>query len=185
MVQTIRWYSPKVLVPLDTCWYCLRNVKNGSERLRNSTNGWFGVTVTPNNRRGRSHPWCERWLVWPSHRIFNSVSPEKAVNRLLQMYASLQNYFKSESELQAQFQRLVDTFDKPITEVYLLFYQSVLPMFTHLNLFFQREDPNIYLIMTSIRRFLQKLLSKFLRVQVIKDATDITMTISSLILKST
>ena len=102
------------------------------------------------------------------------LSLEKAVNRLLQMYVSLQSYFKSESERQARFQRLVDAFDKPITEVYLLFYQSVLPIFTHLNLLFQREDPNIYLIMTSIRAFLQKLLSKFVKVQVIKNATEIT-----------
>ena len=40
-----------------------------------------------------------------------------------------------------------------MTEVYLLFYESVLPTFTHINLLLQREDPNIYLVANAIRSF--------------------------------
>ena len=63
---------------------------------------------------------------------------ERAVYRILQLYNSLQSYFKSESESQARFKRLVVAFEEPMTEVYLLFYESVLCTFTHVNLFLQR-----------------------------------------------
>lgn len=42
------------------------------------------------------------------------------------------------SHMQSRFKRLSELFSSPITEVYLLFYQSVLPV---LNLLLQREDP--------------------------------------------
>ena len=64
------------------------------------------------------------------------LSLEKAVNRILQLYESLKSYFKSQTESQARFKRLLKYFEDPMTEVYLLFYQSVLPTFTHTNLFF-------------------------------------------------
>lgn len=102
------------------------------------------------------------------------LSLEKAVNRILQLYRSLESYFKSEAESQARFKRLAAAFEKPMTEVYLFFYQSVLPTFTQVNLLLQREDPNIYLIADAIRIFLKKLLSKFVTIQVIRDTRDIT-----------
>ena len=64
-------------------------------------------------------------------------------------------------------------FNDPMTEVDLLFYQSILPTFTHLNLLLQREDPNIYLIADEIRHFLQKLLSEFVTLRVIKASSDV------------
>ena len=102
------------------------------------------------------------------------LSLEKAVYRILQLYSSLQSYFKSEAESQARFKRLATAFEKPLTEVYLLFYQSVLPTFTQVNLLLQREDPNIYLVADSIRVFLKKLLSKFVTLQAIRAEDDVT-----------
>ena len=102
------------------------------------------------------------------------LSLEKAVNRILQLYTSLQSYFKSEAESQARFKRLATAFEKPLTEVYLLFYQSVLPTFTQVNLLLQREDPNIYLVADAIRLFLKKLLSKFVTLQAIRAVDDVT-----------
>lgn len=77
-------------------------------------------------------------------------SQEKAVHRILQLYQSLQSYFRSEEESQARFGRLSLAFDDPI----VLFYQSVLPTFTQLSLLLQQEDPNIYLVADEIRAFL-------------------------------
>ena len=102
------------------------------------------------------------------------MSLEKAVYRILQLYRSLQSYFRSESESQARFRRLASAFDDPMTEIYLLFYESVLPTFTHLNLLLQREDPNIYLVADEIRAFFLKLLIKLVKLRVIKAASDIT-----------
>ncbi|XP_034096132.1 uncharacterized protein LOC117562410 isoform X2 [Gymnodraco acuticeps] len=47
-------------------------------------------------------------------------------------------------EKQPRFRRLVDAFSNPLTEVYLLFYQATLPVFTLLNLLFQRERSSIF-----------------------------------------
>lgn len=102
------------------------------------------------------------------------MSLEKAVHRILQLYESLKSYFNSEDESQARFGRLFSAFSDPMVEIYLLFYQSVLPTFTHLNLLLQREDPNIYLVADEIRAFLQKLLSKFVKLRAIKACDDIT-----------
>ena len=62
------------------------------------------------------------------------LSLEKAVNRILQVYPSLESYFKSENESQARFGRLLTA----MTEVCLLFYQSVLPTFNNINLLLQQ-----------------------------------------------
>lgn len=68
------------------------------------------------------------------------LSLESAVTRILQMYESLKSYFRSEQKPQARFVRLQCLFENPMTEVYLLFYQAILPTFTHLNLLLPRED---------------------------------------------
>ena len=62
---------------------------------------------------------------WPSLEI--------AVERSLKQFPSLTSYFKSEDESQARFRRLQTTFTDSTTEVYLMFFQSVLPCFTHCN----------------------------------------------------
>ena len=102
------------------------------------------------------------------------LSLEKAVYRILQLYASLQSYFRSESESQARFVRLRSAFDNPMTEVYLLFYEAVLPTFTCLNLLMQREDPCIFLVADEMRSFLRKILAKFVTIQAIKSKNDVT-----------
>ena len=54
----------------------------------------------------------------------------------------LQSYFLSSDESQARFQHLKQHSD-PITEVYRLFYEAVIPAFTTFNRFL-RETPCIY-----------------------------------------
>ena len=102
------------------------------------------------------------------------LSLERAVGRILQLYESLQSYFQSEEQLQARFKRLQSAFNNPMTEVYLLFYQSILPTFTQINLLLQQEFPNIFLVADGIRSFLKKIFSKFISVQAIKAVNCIT-----------
>lgn len=102
------------------------------------------------------------------------LSLEKAINRILQLYPSLESYFKSENESQSRFQRLLAAFSNPMTEVYLFFYQSVLPTFTNINLLLQQEHPNIFLVAKAIRRFLRQLLSKFITIRAIKANEEVT-----------
>ena len=56
-----------------------------------------------------------------------------AVERVLNLYNGLRSYFASESCPQVQYLRLQALFTNLLSEVYLLFYQSVLPVFNHFN----------------------------------------------------
>jgi len=64
------------------------------------------------------------------------LSLEKAVNRILQLYESLKSYFKSQTESQARFKRLLKYFEDPMTEVYLLLIPvSASYIYTHKSFF--------------------------------------------------
>ena len=63
---------------------------------------------------------------------------------------------------------------KPMTEIYLLFIQSVIPTFTKLNMLLQREDPMIFLMYSQIRALVKSLLCKFVCPQQIFDSEDVT-----------
>ena len=56
-----------------------------------------------------------------------------------------------------RFAQLQSVFSAPITELYLLFYQSALQVFLHFNMFRQREDPLIPMIHKQMMSFLTKL----------------------------
>ncbi|KAJ3596187.1 hypothetical protein NHX12_002596 [Muraenolepis orangiensis] len=49
-------------------------------------------------------------------------------------------------EKQPRFRRLLEAFSNPMTEVYLLFYQATLPVFSTFNLLLQREKSSIFLL---------------------------------------
>lgn len=69
-----------------------------------------------------------------------------------------------------RFQRLHVLFSKSMTEIHLLFYQSVLQLFIHFNMFLQREDPLIPVLYDQMVSFLTKLAGKFLPVAAIREA---------------
>ena len=71
-----------------------------------------------------------------------------------------------------RFQRLHSAFEKPMTELYLLFYEAALQTFVKFNTFLQREDPLIPIIYEQMVSFLTKLASKFVPVSNIKEATE-------------
>ena len=53
-------------------------------------------------------------------------------------------------------------------EIWLLFFQAVLPVFTTYNLFLQQDDPQIYILHSQMISLLKKLLSKFIKASVIQ-----------------
>ena len=57
------------------------------------------------------------------------LSLETAVERALKLFNGLRSNFLSEGCTEARFNRLRRLFDDPLSEIYLLFYQSVLPVF--------------------------------------------------------
>lgn len=72
-----------------------------------------------------------------------------------------------------RFQRLHDVYVNPISEVYLMFYQSVLPVFVNFNKLLQHEEPLIYMLAEEMESFLKKLLGKFVSIAAIKQASSI------------
>ena len=92
------------------------------------------------------------------------LSLEYAVDRALLQYPALKSYFLSSDEVQARFQRLKEHFERHITEIYLMFYQAIIPAFTALNKFLQRETPCVHLVHEKLEAFLRKILGKFIKV---------------------
>ena len=97
------------------------------------------------------------------------LSLELAVQRSLKQFPGLTSYFKAENEQQARFKRLQKAFNDPMTEVHLLFFQSVLPSFTHCNQFLQREEPLIHVLQPQLTRMLRNILAKFVKPSVITE----------------
>lgn len=85
---------------------------------------------------------------------------ETVVRRNLDMYPALKSYFLSTSESTTRFKRLKKQFRDPMVEVYHLFYQAVLPTFTVINKFLQREDPCIYAAHEQLHDFVSRLLKE-------------------------
>ena len=81
------------------------------------------------------------------------MSLEAAVGRALKIYAALKSYFPSEQDASPRFVCLQNHFNNALVEIYLLFYQSILQVFTMFNLFLQRDDPLITRLHGSIQQF--------------------------------
>lgn len=69
----------------------------------------------------------------------------------------------SEDDPGARFIRLHRVFGDPMTEVYLLFLQSVLPVFTQANRFLQREEPLIHILQQQLISLYKKVLGKYIK----------------------
>jgi len=55
-----------------------------------------------------------------------------------------------------------------MSEVYLMFYQAVLQLFVHFNLFLQRDDPLIPVLHSEVNGFLKKLLTGFIKLELLR-----------------
>lgn len=54
-----------------------------------------------------------------------------------------------------------------MTEVYLFFFQSLLPCFNHANQLLQREEPLIHILQPRLLNLFKKLLGKFMKPSVL------------------
>ena len=88
---------------------------------------------------------------------------ELCVNRELKKYIGLESYFQSENFADKRFKRLQAAFNNPMTEIYLYFYQAMLPCFTNFNKLLQRKEPLIYKLYEAQQRFMSKLASRLIK----------------------
>ncbi|KAK5899234.1 hypothetical protein CesoFtcFv8_008733 [Champsocephalus esox] len=125
---------------------------------------WFKGST---NRKGYLAEFCEfhesEYMEMLLHISVRWFSLERCITRILRQYGPLTSYFKSLNENQPRFRRLVDAFSNPLTEVYLLFYQATLPVFTLLNLLLQRERSSIFQLHGEMTKFIKKLCARFMK----------------------
>ena len=94
---------------------------------------------------------------------------ERCVNRELKKYAGRKSYFLAEDLHDKRFKCLEESYKDPMTELYLLFFQSSIVTFTNFNKFLQREEPLIYSIYDHMQTFMNKLAGKFMKPNVIQE----------------
>ena len=99
------------------------------------------------------------------------LSKELCITRVLKQYKSLEAYFNSQnsSKSDKRLTRLKAYFEDNNTEVYLMFYQSVLPLFSNINKTLQSEEPKIHLVKCEVMKFLNSLLGRFMKVEYISE----------------
>ena len=93
-----------------------------------------------------------------------------AIERTLSKYVSLKSYFLSSDESQALFVRLNNIFSDPMTEVYLLFLQAVLPTLIEANKFLQRDEPLIHVLLPFLEDLLKTMLGKFVKPAILAES---------------
>ena len=108
------------------------------------------------------------------------LSVERAVERILKQYPGLHSYFLSEdtpatggnSEWGGRKTclRLKNAFKHPMTEIYPMFFSTVLPTFKTTNILLHLEDLYILLIHDALNCFLTNLVGRFIPVCTFKSA---------------
>ena len=93
-----------------------------------------------------------------------------AIERTLSKYVSLKSYFLSSDESQAWFVRLNNIFSDPMTEVYLLFLQAVLPTLIEANNFLQRDEPLIHVLLPFLEGLLKTMLGKVVKPAILAES---------------
>ena len=103
------------------------------------------------------------------------LSLQSSVERILKQYPALRSYFLSQDndESDRRLSRLQALFSDPMTEVYLLFYDSVMPVFTRINLLLQRNSPCIHFLRETMEKMLHKLLGRFVTLSAIDTANTV------------
>ncbi len=101
------------------------------------------------------------------------LSLGRCIERTLKQWDSLESYFLSYFDLPHdpedqtndntnQEKRLVKAFKDPLTKLYAMFIQSVIPIFDSFNTFLQSEAPLIHMLYQCTIRLYCSLLSRFI-----------------------
>ena len=68
---------------------------------------------------------------------------------------------------------LVNAFNQPFSKLYLMFVQSVIPIFDSFNNFLKAEEPLIYALYHSTLCLYRSLLSRFILLEVTSESDDV------------
>lgn len=102
------------------------------------------------------------------------LSMGKVIDRFLNQWDALKKFFcEEEKGTSATFLRLKDTFESPSTQLYLLFFQSVIPIFESANVLMQHEAPLIHQYQRELTSLFSSILSRFIKPTTIVDSNSI------------
>ena len=108
---------------------------------------------------------CEtRWL-----------SLERCVNRTLQQWPALKSYFLSHDDVEkpGRVKRIAEHLDSAEMKLYFHFLTFILEPLNEFNTLFQADANLLDVMVREMRRHLKKLLTKFVKMEVLKSADDI------------
>lgn len=96
------------------------------------------------------------------------LSLEKCCDKEIRKYPALKSMFISRNESDARFLRLHASYEDPLTEIFVYFYTSALPMFTHYNMFLQRSDPLAHRVYPATIHLAKKVASRFIKPDILR-----------------
>ena len=129
---------------------------------------WFDKSTKRKNELRSYNEFCnQEYRSMIKHVSTRWLTLEVAIERSLKQYQGLKSYFLSENESQARFRRLQTVFIDPMTEVYLFFLQSLLPVFNQANRFLQREEPLVHILLQQLYSLLKKVVGKYVKPSVL------------------
>ena len=101
------------------------------------------------------------------------LSLEKCCDKEIRKYPALKSMFTSRNESDARFVCLQGSYQDPLTEIYVYFYTSALPVFTHYNMFLQRSDPLAHRVYAATVHLVKKVATCFIKSDILQEE-DIT-----------
>ena len=103
----------------------------------------------------------------------------------MKKFPRLKSYFLSEHFSDGRFQRLNEWFSDTLLEPAFLFTQATISIFTNFSLLFQREEPTLHILKSSIERLGRKIVNRIVKPSFLKNITsvaDIDLTEESILL---
>ena len=97
------------------------------------------------------------------------LSLEKCCDKEIRKYPTLKSMFTSRNESDARFVRLQGSYQDPLTEIYVYFYTSALPVFTHYNMFLQRSDPLAHRVYAATVHLVKKVATRFIKSDILQE----------------
>lgn len=136
---------------------------------------WFDKST---NRKGILNEFCDfhdiEYKKILKHVNVRWLSLELSIQRVLKQFCALKSYFSPSSNATGKsaprFKRLETIFTNPMSEVNLLFMQSILPIFTNFNKFLQYDHPLIHDVHDNMISFLKNLLSRCVTINFLKNS---------------
>ena len=78
-------------------------------------------------------------------------------------FPALKSMFTCRNESDARFVRLQGSYQDPLTDIYVYFYSSALPVFTHYNMFLQWSDPLVHRVYAATVYIVKKVATRFIK----------------------